>query len=100
MAKFLVTYHGGKPPANAAAADEIKAAFGAWLQQAGAAVTDPGAPVRTATNVSSGSATASVEVGGYSVIEAASLGAAVALLETHPFVARGGTLWVHEAVTI
>jgi|SRR5215831_14284907 len=100
MAKFLITYHGGKPPADAAAAEQVKAAFGAWLQEAGAAVTDPGAPVRTATNVSNGTAVASGDIGGYSMIEAASLGAAVALLKTHPFVARGGTLWIHEAVTI
>lgn len=37
-------------------------------------------------------------VGGYSVIEAASKDAAVEVLRSHPFVARGGTLQVYEAV--
>ena len=100
MARFLITYHGGKPPTDAAAAEKMKAAFGKWLHEAGAAVTDPGAPVRPAASVSNGAAAASDEIGGYTIIEAPSPSDAVAVLKTHPFVARGGTLQVHEAIVI
>jgi hypothetical protein len=41
-----------------------------------------------------------VEIGGYSVIEAPNLEEAVAVLKSHPFVARGGTLQVDEAVSV
>jgi hypothetical protein len=39
-----------------------------------------------------------VAIGGYTVIEAADVDAAVAVLRSHPFVARGATLQVDELV--
>jgi hypothetical protein len=100
MARFLITYHGGKPPADAAAAEQMKAAFGSWLQGAGGAVADPGAPVRPAASVPSGATAATGDIGGYTIVEAPSVAEVVALLKTHPFVSRGGTLQVYESVRI
>ena len=100
MSKFLVTYFGGSRPANREQAEQMTAAFGQWLAKAGKAVVDPGAPLRPATQVASGHAHPTVEIGGYSVIEAPTLEDAVAILESHPFVARGGTLQVDEAVSV
>ena len=100
MTRFLVTYHGGKPPADGAMADQMKLAFSQWLQQAGEAVADPGAPVRPVASVPSGAISPPGEIGGYSIVEAASVELAIALLTTHPFVARGGTLRVHEALAV
>lgn len=100
MSKFLVTYLGGSgPPADAAQAEQIKTAFGQWLASAGIAVVDPGAPLRSVTHVANGAPHPTVDIGGYSVVEAASVEEAVAILRTHPFVARGGTLQVDEAVS-
>ena len=101
VAKFLVTYHGGSGmPTDPAQAEQIKAAFGKWLASAGKAVTDPGAPLRPATQVSNGMAMPQVALGGYSVIEATDVDEATEILRTHPFVARGGTLQVDEVVAI
>ncbi|HVH64105.1 MAG TPA: YciI family protein [Candidatus Dormibacteraeota bacterium] len=100
MSKFLVTYFGGGRPATPEQAEQVKAAFGQWLDKAGKAVVDPGAPLQTATQVANGHPHPRVEIGGYSVIEAPSLDEAVAILKSHPFVARGGTLQVDEAVSI
>jgi hypothetical protein len=100
MARFLITYHGGKPPADPAAAQQMKAAFGKWLQETGPAVIDAGAPVRGAANVSNSGAAPSADIGGYRIVEAPSVSAAVALLKAHPFVARGGTLQVWEPLSI
>ena len=95
-----MTYHGGSMPADAAQAEQIKNAFGEWLQKAGSAVVDPGAPLMPATQVANGIPLSRAPIGGYSVIEAEDLDAAVNVLRSHPFVARGGTLQVDEAVAI
>jgi hypothetical protein len=87
-------------PADPGQAAQARAAFGEWVARAGEAVVDPGAPLRSATQVASGEASPKVEIGGYSVIEAPSLEAAVGVLRSHPFVARGGTLQLHEAMPV
>ena len=80
--------------------EQAKAAFGKWLGEAGDAVVDPGAPVRMVTQVAAGSATEPAEIGGYSIIEAESPDAAIAVLKSHPFVARGGTLQVNQVLEV
>lgn len=100
MAKYLVTYHGGSMPANPEQAAAMQAAFGEWLSKAGDAVVDPGAPIRPAAQLPKDKPAPHGEIGGYSVIEAPSLEAAVDVLKSHPFVARGGTLQVHEALAL
>jgi hypothetical protein len=99
MAKFLVTYHGNGSPAP----DEMpaaQAAFGKWLQKAGQAVVNPGAPLAFAGQVATGSPVPRSEIGGYSILEAASPEAAIALLRDHPFVQRGGTLQVSRQIEL
>jgi hypothetical protein len=98
MSKFLVTYYGGGMPTDPAQAAMAREAFGQWLAQAGKAVADPGAPLKPGTQLSNGAGTPKVAIGGYTVIEAKDLDAALAVLKSHPFVARGGTLQVDEAV--
>jgi hypothetical protein len=100
MARFLITYHGAGMPTDQAAMEQAKTAFGTWVSEAGESLEDPGAPVRMATQVATGDATEPVELGGYSIIVAASVDAAVDLLRSHPFVARGGTLQVNEVLDV
>jgi hypothetical protein len=98
MAKYLVTYHGSATSADPAKQAQVEAAFGQWLQEAGSAVVDPGAPVRMVKQIANGTPSDAVEIGGYSIVEAPSLEAAERILQAHPFVGRGGTLQVNEAV--
>jgi hypothetical protein len=98
MAKYLVTYHGSATPSDPAMLAQVQAAFGQWLQVAGSAVVDPGAPVRMVKQVANGTPSAAVDIGGYSIIEAPSLEAAESILQTHPYVGRGGTLQINEVV--
>jgi hypothetical protein len=100
MAKYLVTYHGGGMPANPdpEMMKQVKAAFGAWLAEAGSAVLDPGSPIRTVAHVAKGTPHEQVEIGGYSILQGESLDGVRAILARHPFVARGGTLQVSEIV--
>jgi hypothetical protein len=87
-------------PADPAQMEQVEAAFGAWLAEAGSAVTDPGAPLRPSIQVSNGTPEPRVAIGGYTVIEAGDSDAAAAILRSHPFVARGGTLQVDEVVQL
>ncbi len=100
MAKFLVTYHGSGMPDDPKMMEQAKAEFGKWLAEAGSAVVDPGAPVHMVKQVSSGSPTAKADIGGYSIIEAASVDEAAKILKTHPYVGRGGTLQLNEVMVV
>ena len=101
MPKFLVTYHGAGAP-SPEEAQQAMAAFMAWAQSVGTALVDPGAPLGPRKTVSSGSVTdrpAEGPAGGYSILEAADLDNAVGLVRDHPFVGRGGSLEVSQAVS-
>ncbi len=76
-------------------------AFGAWVGQAGDALTDPGAPLGSSRTVSSDGVRegdAEGRAGGYSVLRADDMDSAVDLVPGHPFVSRGGSPRVTEAV--
>jgi hypothetical protein len=101
MPSFLVTYHGGGMPEDEEGRQQAMAAFGAWVGKMGDALTDPGAPLGPSMTVSSGGARSGDAEGraaGYSVIRADDMDAAVDLVRDHPFVSRGGSLQVTEAV--
>jgi len=104
MPKYLITYHGGQGmPSDPEAAQQAMAAFQTWAAGVGDAMVDPGAPLGGAKTVSAeavadGQTVGSV--GGYTLIQAASLDDAVQLVQAHPFLARGGSLEVSEAVDL
>jgi hypothetical protein len=101
MAKFLITYAGGGGmPADPNVREQMMAAFGAWVASVGDKMVDPGAPLGPAKAVTSEGVRddAAGGVGGYTLVEAGSIDEAVDLVRNHPFVGRGGTLHVSEAV--
>jgi hypothetical protein len=100
MSKFLVTYHGAGMPSDPKMAQQARAQFGEWLQKTGRAVVDPGAPLKSASQVANANPVAAVPIGGYSIIEAPNVAAAEQILRSHPFVARGGTLQLHEVMAV
>jgi hypothetical protein len=100
MTKFLVTYHGSGMPDDPALMEQAKAAFGTWVAGAGNAILDPGAPVNIVAQVSSEAGTEAVQIGGYSIIQADSVDDARAVLSSHPYVARGGTLQVNQILDV
>lgn len=101
MARFLVTYHAGSMALDAASVAAARAEFARWAGQVGAALYDPGGPVRSARIVTGDGVRDGWLEGplmGWSVIEAVDRDAAVRLLRGHPFVSRGCTLQVSESV--
>jgi hypothetical protein len=103
MPTFLITYHGGgSMPASPEAREQMMAAFQAWAASTGDSMIDPGAPLGPSKVVSSDNVadgTADGGLGGYTLISADSLDDAVGVVKGHPFLARGGTLQVSEAVS-
>jgi YCII-related domain len=104
MPTYLITYHGGPGmPTDPEAAQQMLAAFQAWVGEVGSAMRDPGAPLAAAKTVSADSETdgqAEAAIGGYTLVEAASLDEAAQLVRSHPFLARGGSLQVSESVSV
>jgi hypothetical protein len=104
MPTYLITYHGGPGmPDDPEAVKQMVAAFEAWVAEVGEAMRDPGAPLAAAKTVSADSETGgqtAASIGGYTTIEAGSLDEAVGLVRSHPFLSRGGSLQVSEAVSV
>jgi hypothetical protein len=104
MPTYLVTYHGGPGmPTDPEAVQQMVAAFQAWVSEVGPAMRDPGAPLAAAKTVSADGATdgqREASIGGYTTLEVGGLDEAVRLVRSHPFLARGGSLQVSEAVSV
>ena len=102
MPTFLITYHGAmEMPPTPEARDQMMSAFMEWAGGVGDSMVDPGSPLGRSKVVTSEGDTdgkATGEVGGYTIITADSLDDAVRAVRSHPFVGRGGTLQVSEAV--
>lgn len=98
MTRFLVTYHGGKLPSAPVEIERARAQYGAWLDEAGEAILDSGSAVRAVTQLASRAPEPIAAIAGYTMISAGSIEQASALLTSHPFLARGGTLQINEII--
>ena len=100
----MVTYHGGGPmPTDPEIAQQMMEAFQSWAAGVGSALIDPGAPLSQSKTVSSDGTSdgqSFAEIGGYSLLQADDLAGAAKLVENHPYVSRGGSLQVSEAVDL
>jgi hypothetical protein len=54
MARFLITYYAGDMPQDPESIAQARRAFTQWAAEAGAALADMGAPIRSATTILSG----------------------------------------------
>ena len=102
MATYLITYHGAmEMPSSPEARDQMMSAFMQWAGSVGNGMVDPGSPLGPSKVVTSESETdgsAGGPIGGYTIIKADSMDDAVSAVRSHPFLSRGGTLQVSEAV--
>jgi hypothetical protein len=102
MTKYVFTYHdgAGMPEGEKAVAAEM-AAWEAWFGTLGAAIVDGGNPFGGTTGVASDGAVTdggSSGLGGYSIVNADDLDAAVAMAKGCPILANGGRVEVHTAL--
>jgi hypothetical protein len=101
MAKFLITYLGsGEMPADPAQREQMMTAFAAWVATVGDDMIDPGAPLGPAKLVTSDAVSddGAAGIGGYTLLNADSIDDAADKVRNHPFLSRGGTLRISEAV--
>jgi hypothetical protein len=98
VGKYVLVYQGGAMAETEEAQQEAMARWGAWFGSLGAAVVDGGAPF--GANAAVGGGGASTGLTGYSILEAADLGAAVELAGGCPILADGGSVDVYEAIDV
>jgi hypothetical protein len=109
MKKFLVLYQSSVPASeqvkNATPA-QAKAGMDAWMAwagRAGSGIVDMGSPVATTMRLSGPTqvVNGNAQVGGYSILQAESKDAMMALLSNHPhFMSPGASIEVFEFLPI
>ena len=101
IARFLITYYAGDMPQDPESMAQARRAFAQWAAKTGAALADLGAPIRSATTISSDGIDNGAPARpfmGWPVIEAEDGTAAVRLLGDHPFISRGGIVLLSEPI--
>lgn len=99
MPNYIITYLGGNPPSKPEEGQQHFAKYKQWLAELGEAVVSPANPLKgTQTINPSGSVSDGGQTGmsGYTVVEAESMDAALALAKACPFLEIGGSLEVSE----
>ncbi len=99
MAQYMITYLGGRQPATQAEGQAHFAKYRQWLNALGEAAISPANPLRnTHTVTSDGTVTEQGQTGmsGYTIIEAESHEAAIAIAQRCPFLEMDGSLEVSE----
>ena len=95
MAKFVLIYHGGKPPENEEEKDRVMAAWGQWFESLGDSLMDGGNPFGPPKSIGGD---APDPASGYSILEAADHDKAVELAGGNPMTQEDGTrIEVYEA---
>ena len=102
MSKYALVFHGGAMPETEEESAKVMAAWGVWMEGLGTALTDPGNPFGEAATIRSDGSTVAGggenPATGYTLIEADSLDAAVALAKGCPILDSGGTIEVATAL--
>jgi len=100
VGKFVVLYTEGTYPENDEEQEAVMAAWGAWYEKMGEAITDGGNPFSQSKHVSQSGvgdgAFSSPPATGYTIIAANSIDDAVSKVVDHPHVGFGGQVTVYE----
>lgn len=103
MNKFVLVYYGEPQFKSAEAAKRHQAAWMEWAKGLGDAVVEMGNPAKPGKTVSKrgvSDADSTDRFSGYTIIQAKSLDEAVKYTQKCPFVADGGTIGVHEIMSM
>ncbi len=101
MAQYIMTYLGGEPPASPEEGQRHFARYMEWLGSLGDAAVSPANPLKDTSTVNpdgSVEAGGSSGMSGYTIVEAESMEAALAMAKSCPFLEIGGSLEVSELV--
>jgi hypothetical protein len=93
MSKYIMIYKGEATDTGDMTeeqAGEVMAKWGAWMGTVGTALIDVGSPFGEGISaIDDGSTGTPISLSGYSIVEAESLGAAMALSNGHPYLSEG-----------
>jgi hypothetical protein len=93
MARFMMVYKGDATDVSVMTqeqSDAVMAAWGAWMEKVGPALTDVGTPFGAGSSiVDDGSSGRALSLTGYSIVDADDMDAAQALAEGHPYLSEG-----------
>jgi hypothetical protein len=99
MAKFLLVYYGGQmePNPDPKMVEKTMAVWMKWFADLGKAVVDMGAPTQPGKLVTKSGvkSVGAKPVAGYTILQADSLDAAIAMAKSHPDVAEGMQVGVY-----
>ena len=100
MGKYVLLYKGGRMAETEEERTEAMAKWGAWFQGLGDSVVDMGNPFAGSASVSADGASgaAGSGLGGYSIVNAASLDDAVGKADGCPIFSAGGGVEVYETL--
>ena len=101
MTQFCITYLGGKEPDSPEQGQKQFADYKAWLVGLGDAAVSPMNPLKATVTINPDrvvSGGSSVGMSGYTIIEAPSAEAALAIAKACPFLDAGGSLEVAELI--
>ena len=97
MKKFIFLYMGGSAPKSPEDGKKVMDAWMAWFGRVGDKIVDGGAPFGARKSVGGSGSTGA---GGYTIVNAENLEAAVKLTDGHPHLMGGGTIEVCETVPV
>ena len=105
MANYVLLYSGGSMPQTEAEQAAVMKAWGAWYGNLGSAVADMGNPFTpTAKSIASNGTVSNGPVGtmagGYSIITADSLDAAIEMAKMCPVLQGGAQITVYETFRV
>ena len=102
MGKFVLVYTGGGMPESEEEQAKVMAAWGAWYEELGEAVVDPGGPfgpnvqnIVEDRTVSSGAIGA--QASGFTILQANSIESAVNMAKKCPMLDGNGQVTLYEA---
>ena len=102
MAKYVLTFHGemGPMPDDPAVMEAVMAEWGAWYGAMGSALVDGGAPFGQTTSIGPDGASVDnpASITGYTIVEAADMGAANKIAQGCPVLKNGHSVQISEAI--
>jgi hypothetical protein len=104
MPKYLLAFHGGDTPTTKEDGDRVMAEWGTWIGAMGKSLVDVGNPTGPSKTMAPGGKVTdgggNNAVTGYSILEADTLDAAVAMSKDCPQLTSNGTIEVAELVPV
>ncbi len=103
MPQYLLSFHGEMKmedmPTDPEAIQAVMAQWGAWYESMGDALVNGGAPISHSSAIdSNGASDAPAQLTGFTIIDAADMGAATAIAQGCPVLPNGHTVQISECI--